>query len=71
MTIKEVRERLGLTQEELARLINDTEISTKIGKIRRVDKLQISHWETGRRNPNELIKIALKKINILKNKKKV
>lgn len=69
MDIKKIREKLGMTQEQFCTSLNGVELNIMIRDVRRIDRTQISGWETGRRNPDKLIQEAIKKM--LKNGGKI
>ena len=60
MDIKKIREKLGMTQEQFCTSLNGVELNIMIRDVRRIDRTQISGWEIGRRNPDKLIKKAIK-----------
>jgi len=56
--------RKTMTQTEVAELLANTTVTigknkTKLGKLRCITKHKISDWESGYRNPSELIRMAL------------
>lgn len=62
MSIKKIREGLGLTQEDFAHLLNDIKINMKLGSIRNVTRSQIAKWESGVRNPDRFMALVISKL---------
>lgn len=61
--IKALRERLGMTQDEFAEALASIrlkDLDATLGDVRGFSKQRVYEWESGIRNPDDLVQIALK-----------
>ena len=69
MNINQVREQLGMSQEQLAKALSEiplSELSGSLGDVVHLSRQRVCDWEHGRREPDPLIRMG---IEILKKRK--